>query len=120
MMSADSLKAGTYTTLAQVLVCLFLSLAITSYGLNLRCSLSLDLCLTQDCCVDCGMSALPADRVDQTAPKFEPLIALGSGNTTLMNDVVSAYCEYSFSPAEAPAQPPRLREPSRGPPSPLA
>lgn len=120
MTSADSLKAGTYTTLAQVLVCLFLSLAITSYGLNLRCSLSLDLCLTQDCCVDCGMSALPADRVDQTAPKFEPLIALGSGNTTLMNDVVSAYFEYSFSPAEAPAQPPRLREPSRGPPSPLA
>ena len=117
MMSADSLKAGTYTTLAQVLVCLFLSLTITSYGLNLRCSLSLDLCLTKDCCIDCGMSALPADRVDQAAPKFEPLIVLGSGNATLMNDVVSAHFEYPFSAAEAPVQPPRLREPSRGPPA---
>ena len=83
------------TKLAQLLVCL-LFLSIPSYSLDLRCSL---------------------DRGDQTAPKFESPLSTVPQPATLENIAEPESFEYPFLDAEAPIRPPRLREPSRGPPA---
>ena len=103
--------------LAQLLVCLLLFLSIPSYSLDLRCSWGLDPCLSIDCCNDCKMSAPAVERGDQTPPKFEAPLSTVPQRTTLVNIAEPKTFEYPFLDAEAPIRPPRLREPSRGPPA---
>ena len=104
------------TTLAQVLVCLLLATAIPSYALDLGCVLSLDPCVSVDCCNDCGMAATTVDRADQAAPKFDPLMAAEACSVSLMDRAAPKLFDFPFLNLEVSIRPPRLSEPNRGPP----